>query len=135
RARLRRSADAARGIDDSRRDRRLTDLLHIAEEVAAQAAGGEEVEAYVARARDTEVKVFDGEVESLSSAETEGVGVRVVQEHRQGFAYAGSLDPDAVKEALAEARDNAAFGTVDEFLGLPAPDGVAPAELDLSREE
>src|SRR5205814_10681225 len=110
-------------------------LLDIAERLAAQARDGEEVEAYVGRARDTDVKVFDGDVESLSSAETEGVGVRVVREHRQGFAYAGSLDPDAVAEALAEARDNAAFGTEDEFLGLPRPDGVAPADLDLFRSE
>src|SRR5206468_5920300 len=42
---------------------------------------------------------------------------------------------DAVAEALAEARDNAGFGTEDEYLGLPGPDGVAPAELDLFREE
>ena len=106
------------------------DLLQIAARVAEQARGDEQVEAYVARARDTDVRVFDGEVESLSSAETEGVGVRVVQNHRQGFAYSGSLDPDAVAEALAEARDNAGFGTEDEFLGLPEPDGVTPADLD-----
>ena len=111
------------------------ELLDIAEGVAAQARAGEELEAYVARARDTNVKVFDGEVESLSSAETEGVGVRVVIDHKQGFAYAGSLDDDAVADALAEAHDNASFGTVDEFLGLPEPDGVVPANLDLYREE
>src|SRR5437870_4868523 len=111
------------------------DLLTVAESVAAQARAGEEVEAYVARARDTDVKVFDGEVESLSSAETEGVGVRVVIDHKQGFAYAGSLDDDAVADALAEARDNASFGSVDDFLGLPEPDGIAPADLDLYREE
>src|SRR5438067_579844 len=113
----------------------MSELLEIAERVAVQARDGEEVEAYAARAQDTEVKVFDGEIESLSSAETEGVGVRVVHEHRQGFAYAGSLDPDAVAEALAEARDNAAFGTEDEFLGLPEADGVAPADLQLFRED
>jgi PmbA protein len=113
------------------------ELLTIAERVAAQAAtsAGEQVEAYVARARDTDVKVFDGEVESLSSAETEGVGVRVVQGNRQGFAYAGSLEADAVAEALAEARDNAGFGTEDEYLGLPDPDGVTPAKLDLYRAD
>jgi len=113
----------------------MTDLLQIAEGVAGWARDGEQVEAYVARARDTEVKVFDGEVESLSSAQTEGIGVRVVVDHKQGFAYAGSLDPDALKDTLAEARDNAAFGTVDEFLGLPEPDGVAPADLDLYRPD
>jgi PmbA protein len=112
-----------------------TDLLTIAERVVAQAGDGEEVEAYVARAKDTDVKVFDGEVESLSSAETEGVGVRVIVDHRQGFAYSGSLDDDAVAEALAEARDNAGFGTEDTYLGLPEPDGVKPVELDLYRED
>ena len=109
------------------------ELLAIAERVAAQANDGEQVEAYVARTRDTDVKVFDGEVESLSSADTEGVGVRVVHQKRQGFAYAGSLDDEAVAEALAEARDNAGFGTEDEFLGLPDPDDVTPVDLDLFR--
>ena len=111
------------------------ELLTIAERVVSQAREGEQVEAYVSRARDSDVKVFDGDVESLSSAETEGVGVRVIVDHRQGFAYAGSLDTDAVAEALAEARDNAGFGTEDEYLGLPDPDGVAPAILDLYRED
>jgi PmbA protein len=111
------------------------ELLAIAERVAAQATNGEQVEAYVARTRDTDVKVFDGEVESLSSAETEGVGVRVVKDNRQGFAYAGSLDSEAVAEALAEARDNAGFGTEDEYLGLPDPDGVTPVDLDLYRPD
>ena len=110
-------------------------LLAIAERVVAQARDGEQVEAYVARTRDTDVKVFDGEVESLSSAQTEGVGVRVVNDNRQGFAYAGSLEDDAVADALAEARDNAGFGSEDEFLGLPEPDGVTPADLDLFRSD
>src|SRR5207253_10421541 len=131
---LGRPAHAPGGGHDHRRHRRgMSDLLQIAEGVAGWARDGEQVEAYVARARDTEVKVFDGDVESLSSAQTEGVGIRVVVDHKQGFAYAGSLEPDALKETLAEARDNAAFGTVDEFLGLPEPDAVAPADLDLYR--
>jgi len=111
------------------------ELLSIAERVAAQANNDEQVEAYVARTRDTEVKVFDGDIESLSSAETEGVGVRVVKDNRQGFAYAGSLDAEAVAEALAEARDNAGFGSEDEYLGLPEADGVEPAVLDLYRAD
>ena len=111
-----------------------SELLDLAERIAGWARDGEQVEAYVARSRDTEVKVFDGDVESLSSAESEGVGVRVVVDGRQGFAYAGSLDPSVVEEVLGEARDNASFATPDEFNGLPAPDGVAPAQLDLYRD-
>ena len=110
-------------------------LLQLAERVVSRARPGEQVEAYLIRASDTEVKVFDGEVESLSSADSEGVGVRVVTGSRQGFAYAGSLAADVLDETLAEARDNAGFGTVDEDLGLPGPDGVAPPDLDLYRPE
>ena len=67
------------------------------------------------RSRDTDVEVFGGEVESLTTAEVEGVGVRVLVDHRQGYAWAGSLEPDVVAETLAEARDNAAFGEPDEW--------------------
>ena len=45
-----------------------------------------------------------------------------------GFAYAGTLDDDAVAEVLAEARDNVAFGTPDEWAGLAEPDGVPVAD-------
>lgn len=113
----------------------MTALLDIAERVAGQALAGEQVEAYVARSRSTDIKVFDGDIESLSSAETHGIGVRVVAAGRQGFAYAGSLDPEVVEETLVEARDNAGFGTVDEYLGLPEPDGVETVELDLYRDD
>src|SRR5690606_11118364 len=80
---------------------------------------------------DTEIRAYQGDVESFSSAEAAGVGIRVVRDHRQGFAYAGSLDDDVLAETLADARDNAEFGTPDEHLGLAEPDGVAPVELDL----
>jgi PmbA protein len=110
-------------------------LLDLAQRVAGWARHGEQVEAYVSRGRSTEVKVFEGAIESLSSAESAGVGIRVISGAKQGFAYAGSLSDEVVAETLAEARDNAGFGTPDEHLGLAAPDGVAPAELDLWRDE
>ena len=111
------------------------ELLDLADRVASWARDGEQVEAYVSRSRDTDVRVFEGDVESLSSSESEGIGVRVVAGGRQGFAYAGTLDPSVLEEVLGEARDNAAFGAVDDCYGLPAPDGVAVADLDLFRPE
>jgi PmbA protein len=114
------------------------DLEEIARRVADAARDGEQVEAYVVRSRDTDVKVFDGEVESLSVAEVAGVGVRVVSDHRQGYAWAGSLDDSVVADTLADARDNASFGAPDEFYGLATRDdvaGVEPASLDLWRDD
>lgn len=116
-------------------------LLALVRKIAGEAKPGEQVEAYAARSQGTDIKVFGGEVESLAAENTEGVGVRVVVDNRQGFAWAGSLDPAIVAETLAEARDNAGFGSVDEFLGLPGPDEASEpgrsgerAALDLWRD-
>ncbi len=111
----------------------LTELAALADRIAGWARDGEQLEAYVSRGQHTSVKVFGGAVESFSSAQSEGVGIRVIADHRQGFAYAASLDPSVVEETVAEARDNAQFGEVDEFLGLVEPDGVPAVELDLYR--
>jgi len=111
----------------------MTDLLDIADGIVSRAREGEQVEAMVGRSRHTQVRAYEGAVESLSSAESQGMGVRVVVDHRQGFAYAGSLDPDVLVETLEEARDNASFATPDEFLGLAEPDGVPVPTLDLFR--
>jgi PmbA protein len=84
------------------------------------------------------VHVFGGDVESLAVAEIEGVGVRVVVDGRQGYAWAGSLDADVVSETLTEARDNAAFGAPDDTNGLASPadaGDAAPADLDLWRDD
>ena len=84
------------------------DLLGVARRVAGDARPGEQIEAYVLRSRDVDVKVFGGEVESLAVAEVEGVGVRVIVDARQGYAWAGSLDADVV--GLMEIENSAALG-------------------------
>jgi PmbA protein len=104
------------------------ELLELAERVVAQAGAGEQIEAYVSRGGDTEVRVYQGEVEHFVSAQSEGIGIRVIRDGRTGFASAGTLDPAAIAEVLAEARDNVGFGTVDEWAGLAEPDGVPVTE-------
>jgi PmbA protein len=113
----------------------VPDLLATARRIASAAGEGEQVEAYVSWGLDTHVRAYDGGIESLSSAETTGVGVRVVVGNRQGFAYVGSLDGDGPEQALVEARDNASFASEDEHVGLADPDGIDPVELDLWRDE
>jgi PmbA protein len=124
------------------------DLLGLATSIIEQARPGEGLEAYVVRGTDTEVRAYDGEVESLTSADSSGVGIRVLLDEppasgpndggsndgpgrRVGFAWAGSLAPDVVAATLADARDNARFATPDPYVVLAEPDGVAAVELDL----
>jgi PmbA protein len=111
------------------------ELVDIVTRVVGWARDGEQIEAYAARGTETEVRARDGDVESLSSAASEGIGVRVVSGGRQGFAYAAALEDSVLEETLAEARDNTAFGSIDEWYGLAEPDGVMPPTLDLFRED
>jgi PmbA protein len=113
------------------------DLLELAESVVARALPGEGMEVYATRGTETDVAAYEGEVESLTSADSSGVGIRVVIGDAEGagsqvgFAWAGSLEPDVIAATLADARDNARFATPDTGVVLATPDGVAAVELDL----
>ncbi len=109
----------------------MAELQDIAEQVLGWANDNEQVEVVAVSDRDTEIRVYDGEVEQFTSSASQGVGIRIVSDQRQGFAWAGTLDLEVLKETMAEARDNASFGTVDEHLGLAEPDGVPVPDLDV----
>jgi PmbA protein len=112
----------------------VSELLDLAAKVAGAAGAGEQVEAFVGRSTSTSVKVHGGAIESLTQASAAGIGVRVIEDGRQGFAWAGSLDDEVVAEVLADARDNVAYAQAEPWVGLADPDGVAPPPLDLWRE-
>ena len=112
----------------------MTDLQDIVDRVVAQAKPGEQIEAFVSRDSETDIRVYEGEVEHFVSAQSEGIGIRVIVGGRTGFAYAGALDDTAVAEVLADARDNLGFGSVDEWAGLAEPDGVAVVAQELWNE-
>lgn len=103
-------------------------LLALADRVVGQARSDEQVEAFVSRGNDTEIRVYQGAVEHFVSAQSEGIGIRVITDGRTGFAYAGTLDETAIAEVLAEARENVQFGNPDEWAGLAEPDGVAATD-------
>lgn len=126
------SNSTMRGHD---RDQQAGELVTLAERVASWAKPGEEVEVYVARGDETEIRAYGGEIESLTSAASAGIGVRVVVDHRLGFAWAGSLDESVLGETLAEARDNASYATADDHVGLAVPDGVDAVPVDLWDDE
>ena len=108
----------------------MTELLDLVRRVAGEAKAGEQIEAFARRGEATIVRAHGGEVESLTSSTELGVGVRVVADHRQGFAWVGSLDDELVRDALAQARDNAAFAEPADWNGLAEPDGVEPPKVD-----
>ena len=90
------------------------DLNDLAAVAVAAARDGEAVEAYAEESRHTDVEARKGEVEGLTSAESRGVGVRVVAGGRLGFAYAADPSDDEIVATVERARENAMLGTEDE---------------------
>ena len=63
----------------------MTDeLLQLAHSVVDRALPGEGMEVYVTRGTETEVRAYEGEVESLTSADSSGVGIRLLLEGPDG---------------------------------------------------
>ena len=54
----------------------LEGLLEIGDRIAGWARDGEQIEAVVVHSRDTEIRAYEGEVEQLSSAETQGLRLK-----------------------------------------------------------
>ncbi|MDH3295239.1 MAG: hypothetical protein OER95_13045, partial [Acidimicrobiia bacterium] len=98
------------------------ELLALAAKIVEQAKPNEQMEVACSQGRSTSIKVYDGEVESLTTAEDLAIGIRVLVEGREGFASAGSHNPDVVERALSEARDNARFAQADPHSGIAEPD-------------
>lgn len=90
------------------------DLNDLAAVAVANARDGEAVEAYAEESRHTDVEARKGEVEGLTSAESRGVGVRVIAGGRLGFAYAADPSDDEIVATVERARENATLGTEDE---------------------
>ncbi|MGH2683147.1 MAG: TldD/PmbA family protein [Actinomycetota bacterium] len=104
----------------------MADLVELCRAAIGGAREGEEAEAYAEQTRQTTVKARDREVDSFSSSESRGVGVRVVRDGRMGYAWAADPDLDEAAGLLEAARDNAAFATSDEANGLLAAAEAEP---------
>ncbi len=107
----------------------------------AEDAGATDSEAWVEEATSRLIRVYDGEVESLSDAGGRGVGVRAFVDGRSGYAYGTDLSDAGLAEVADSARAAAEAADPDEEGGLPdefgatAVEGLAsPALRDWSTE-
>lgn len=111
----------------------MADPLELCRTALAGAGDGELAEAYAAWTRRTQVKARGGEVEALTSAETRGVGVRIVRQGQVGYAWASDPSTEEAAALVAGAREAAVRATADEANVLPAP-GAAEEIPGLFRE-
>ena len=115
--------------------RKVADLQAIADAIVAEAQPGEQIAAHLGRSSETDIRVRNQEIEHFVSAQSQSVSVTVIVDGRTGSSSAGAFDEASWREVLAEARENATFGTPDEYAGLAEPDGVAIVEQKLWDDE
>ena len=95
---------------------------------AALSAGASDADAWAEESTSRSIRVYGGEVESLSDAGGRGVGVRAFAGLRSGYAYGTDLSEEGVAEVARAAREAAEVADEDEFAGLPEDFGVADVD-------
>jgi PmbA protein len=95
---------------------------------AALGAGASDAEAWAEESTSRRIRVYGGDVESLSDAGGRGVGVRAFVGGRSGYAYGTDMSERGVEELARSARGAAEVADEDEYAGLPDENGST--ELD-----
>ncbi len=81
--------------------------------------GADEIEAYIQSTEETTIRTYRQELELFNEATGMGIGIRVFNNKKEGYAYRTDLEGKSVDEIVKEALDNAAVSQSDEFAGLP----------------
>lgn len=92
---------------------------------AALAAGADDAEAWAEHAVGREIRVYEGDVESLTDAAGNGIGIRSFDGGRWGYAYGTDLSDAGLTELAESATGAAAVADPDEYAGLPGDFGAA----------
>lgn len=104
----------------------MADLTDLVAAAVAAAQGDEEIEAYAEEGTHTDVSALRGEIEGLTFAESRGVGIRLIKNHRLGYAWAADPTIGEVVEAVSQARINSSLSEPDEHNVLPSPRNFEP---------
>jgi PmbA protein len=97
---------------------------------AAQRLGSAGVETLIKEQRTLTIKSFEGKLEDFSLSIYRGLGARVLEEGREGYAYTEDFAEDKIRRCVEEALENAVLiereepGMITDF---PAPE----SDLDL----
>jgi len=106
---------------NSRRFGMSRSLESVAQAVVERArkAGAKEAEAFVERSRSASVTVRAGEIEELTEAASKGVGLRVIEGGRLGFASTTDFTDEGLQSLVSRAVSLARASAADKANGLP----------------
>jgi predicted Zn-dependent protease len=92
----------------------MADYLNLVRDVVAKvAARGVEGEAIIIDSQETQIDYATGAVEKLSQSGSKGLGVRVIDEGRVGYAYTSDFTPARIETTWQKAVELAAVASED----------------------
>jgi PmbA protein len=110
----------------------MTDYLNLAKSIVEKAStNGVEAEAFIIDNIETTIQLGNGEVEKLSQSGSKGVGVRVIDNGRVGYAYTSDFGDDAIERTWKSAIELASIASPDEFRKLPQPAEIPEMDLEI----
>ena len=81
-----------------------------------------DTEAFASERQSSSVEVTNGELDKASTNREAGIGIRVIDGGRVGFAHTNDLSAESIKQTVAAAEENAHCATPDPHRVLVAPD-------------
>ncbi|MGB1250677.1 MAG: TldD/PmbA family protein [Candidatus Promineifilaceae bacterium] len=106
--------------------------LELAKEVVARAAvDGMEAEAYIEIGVETQINVDRQQVEKLSYSGSKGLGLRVLQDGKMGYAYTSNFSAESITDTIEQAQALTKAADPDPHRSLPMPEPIISAELEI----
>jgi PmbA protein len=97
---------------------------------ALRSLGAATGEVFLREAQSGSVEIKDGAIENVIARGERGIGIRVLDEQRLGFAYTSDLSIDGIRACAETARRMSALTEPDEHLTLAATP-IDDADLDI----
>jgi PmbA protein len=80
-----------------------------------------EAEVFIQRSQSTTIEVKDKQLQTFKLADDEGIGLRIMLNKQQGFAFSTDCSPEAIAALISTAKAGALNTQADEHNLLPAP--------------
>lgn len=113
----------------------MSDYLKLAKDVVQKvlSLAGREVqaEAYITDSIETEIRVDGGQIEQLAQSGNKGIGVRVIDGGRTGYAYTSDFSDESLTVTAQAALDLAEVATADPYRALPELQPVPQDDLEI----
>lgn len=110
----------------------MTDYLQLAKDIVQKAASeGIQAEALIMDDTATNIRVDNGEVEQLSQSGSKGLGVRIIDGGKVGYAYTSDFSDAGIQETINAAHELAQIATPDEFRALPQLQEIPDEDLEI----